>query len=40
VTRDYAAKNEVFRPRFGEEPSVRTTFAGNSPVEIEVSGYA
>src|SRR5262245_41311024 len=42
---DYAAMNEVFRGRFGEEPPVRTTIAaaggipGNSLVEIDVIAY-
>jgi enamine deaminase RidA (YjgF/YER057c/UK114 family) len=40
--KDYAAMNEVFLGRFGEEPPVRTTIAapggipGNSLVEIDV----
>jgi 2-iminobutanoate/2-iminopropanoate deaminase len=39
--KDYAAMNEVFRGRFGQEPGVRTTIAaaggipGNSLVEID-----
>ncbi len=43
--KDYAAMNEVFRGRFGEEPPVRTTVApaggipGNSLVEIDVIAY-
>lgn len=43
--KDYAAMNEVFRGRFGEEPPVRTTIAaaggipGNSLVEIDVIAY-
>jgi enamine deaminase RidA (YjgF/YER057c/UK114 family) len=42
---DYAAMNEVFRGRFGDEPPVRTTIAaaggipGNSLVEIDVIAY-
>jgi enamine deaminase RidA (YjgF/YER057c/UK114 family) len=41
---DYAAMNEVFRGRFGEEPPVRTTIAaawvpGASLVEIDVIAY-
>lgn len=42
---DYAAMNEVFRGRFGEEPPVRTTIAaaggipGDSLVEIDVIAY-
>src|SRR5215475_6873177 len=40
----YAAMNEVFRGRFGEEPPVRTTIAaawvpGDSLVEIDVIAY-
>jgi enamine deaminase RidA (YjgF/YER057c/UK114 family) len=40
--KDYAAMNEVFLGRFGDEPPVRTTIAaaggipGNSLVEIDV----
>ena len=43
--KDYAAMNEVFKGRFGDEPPVRTTIAanggipGNSPVEIDVVAY-
>ena len=42
--KDYAAMNEVFRGRFGEEPPVRTTVSvaglpGNSLVEIDVIAY-
>lgn len=43
--KDYAAMNEAFRGRFGEEPPVRTTIAvaggvpGNSLVEIDVIAY-
>ena len=42
--KDYAAMNEVFRGRFGEEPPVRTTIAaawipGDSLVEIDVIAY-
>jgi 2-iminobutanoate/2-iminopropanoate deaminase len=43
--KDYAAMNEVFRGRFGEEPPVRTTIAaaagipGNSLVEIDVIAF-
>jgi len=43
--KDYAAMNEVFRGRFGENPPVRTTIAaaggipGNSLVEIDVIAY-
>jgi len=43
--KDYAAMNEVFQGRFGEEPPVRTTIAaaggipGNSLVEIDVIAY-
>jgi len=42
---DYAAMNEVFRGRFGDNPPVRTTIAaaggipGNSLVEIDVIAY-
>lgn len=41
---DYAAMNEVFRGRFGENPPVRTTVAaawvpGNSLVEMDVIAY-
>lgn len=41
---DYAAMNEVFLGRFGDEPPVRTTVAaawipGNSLVEIDVIAY-
>jgi 2-iminobutanoate/2-iminopropanoate deaminase len=41
---DYAAMNEVFMGRFGENPPVRTTVApawvpGNSLVEIDVIAY-
>lgn len=43
--KDYAAMNEVFLGKFGEEPPVRTTIAaaggipGNSLVEIDVIAY-
>lgn len=43
--KDYAAMNEAFRGRFGDEPPVRTTIAatggipGNSLVEIDVIAY-
>jgi enamine deaminase RidA (YjgF/YER057c/UK114 family) len=43
--KDYAAMNEEFRGRFGENPPVRTTIAaaggipGNSLVEIDVIAY-
>ena len=43
--KDYAAMNEMFRGRFGDEPPVRTTIAaaggipGNSLVEIDVIAY-
>jgi len=43
--KDYAAMNETFRGRFGDEPPVRTTIAaaggipGNSLVEIDVIAY-
>lgn len=43
--KDYAAMNEVFKGKFGEEPPVRTTIAaaggipGNSLVEIDVIAY-
>ena len=43
--KDYAAMNEVFRGRFGENPPVRTTVApaggipGDSLVEIDVIAY-
>ncbi len=43
--KDYAAMNEVFKGRFGEEPPVRTTIAaaggipGNSLVEIDVIAF-
>ncbi len=43
--KDYAAMNEVFHGRFGDEPPVRTTIAavggipGNSLVEIDVIAY-
>ena len=43
--KDFAAMNEVFRGRFGDEPPVRTTIAaaggipGNSLVEIDVIAY-
>ena len=42
--KDYAAMNEAFRGRFGEEPPVRTTIAaawvpGDSLVEIDVIAY-
>lgn len=43
--KDYAAMNEAFKGRFGEEPPVRTTIAaaggipGNSLVEIDVIAY-
>jgi enamine deaminase RidA (YjgF/YER057c/UK114 family) len=42
---DYAAMNEVYRGRFGNEPPVRTTVAcadgipGGSMVEIDVIAY-
>lgn len=41
---DYAAMNEAFRGRFGDEPPVRTTIAaawipGDSLVEIDVIAY-
>lgn len=41
---DYAAMNEVFRGRFGENPPVRTTVAaawipGDSLVEMDVIAY-
>jgi 2-iminobutanoate/2-iminopropanoate deaminase len=41
---DYAAMNDVFRGKFGEDPPVRTTVAaawipGNSKVEIDVIAY-
>lgn len=42
---DYAAMNEVFQGRFGDEPPVRTTVApaggipGHSLVEIDVIAY-
>jgi len=41
---EWAAMNEVFQGRFGEEPPVRTTIAaagipGNSLVEIDVIAY-
>ena len=43
--KDWAAMNEVFQGRFGEEPPVRTTVApaggipGNSLVEMDVIAY-
>ncbi|MBM3726451.1 MAG: RidA family protein [Acidobacteria bacterium] len=43
--KDYAAMNEVFRGKFGENPPVRTTIAaaggipGNSLVEIDVIAH-
>jgi len=43
--KDYAAMNQVFQGRFGENPPVRTTIAaaggipGNSLVEIDVIAY-
>jgi 2-iminobutanoate/2-iminopropanoate deaminase len=42
--KDWAAMNEVFAGRFGDEPPVRTTIAaagipGNSMVEIDVIAY-
>ena len=42
--KDYAAMNEVFLGRFGEEPPVRTTVSvagvpGNSLVEMDVIAY-
>lgn len=43
--KDYAAMNEAFRGRFGDEPPVRTTIAvaggvpGNSLVEIDVIAH-
>jgi enamine deaminase RidA (YjgF/YER057c/UK114 family) len=43
--KDYAAMNEVFQGRFGDEPPVRTTVApaggipGNSLVEMDVIAY-
>ena len=43
--KDYAAMNEVFRGRFGDEPPVRTTIAaaagipGDSLVEIDVIAH-
>ncbi len=43
--KDYAAMNEVFLGKFGDEPPVRTTIAaaggipGNSLVEIDVIAY-
>jgi len=42
--KDWAAMNEVFQGRFGDEPPVRTTIAasgipGNSLVEIDVIAY-
>jgi len=43
--KDWAAMNEEFKGRFGEEPPVRTTIAaaggipGNSLVEIDVIAY-
>ena len=41
---DYAAMNEVFKGRFGDEPPVRTTIAaawvpGDSLVEMDVVAY-
>lgn len=43
--KDYAAMNEVFKGKFGDEPPVRTTIAaaggipGNSLVEIDVIAF-
>ena len=42
--KDYAAMNEVFQGKFGDDPPVRTTVAaawipGNSLVEIDVIAY-
>ena len=42
--KDWAAMNEVFQGRFGDEPPVRTTIAaagipGNSMIEIDVIAY-
>ena len=42
--KDYAAMNEVYQGRFGDDPPVRTTIAaagvpGNSRVEIDVIAY-
>ena len=42
--KDYAAMNEVYKGKFGDEPPVRTTVAvsgvpGNSLVEIDVIAY-
>ncbi len=42
--KDYAAMNEVYQGKFGDEPPVRTTVAcsgipGNSLVEIDVIAY-
>lgn len=42
--KDYAAMNEVFKGRFGDEPPCRTTVSvagvpGNSLVEIDVIAY-
>ena len=42
--KDYAAMNDVFRGRFGDEPPVRTTVAvtalpGTSLIEIDVIAY-
>jgi 2-iminobutanoate/2-iminopropanoate deaminase len=42
--KDYAAMNEVYSTRFGDDPPVRTTIAaagvpGNSRVEIDVIAY-
>jgi 2-iminobutanoate/2-iminopropanoate deaminase len=43
--KDYAAMNELFKGRFGDNPPVRTTIAaaggipGNSLVEIDVIAY-
>ena len=42
--KDYAAMNEVYQGRFGDNPPVRTTIAaagvpGNSLVEIDVIAY-
>ncbi len=41
---DYAAMNEIYRGRFGDEPPVRTTVAvamlpGKSRIEIDVIAY-
>ena len=42
--KDYAAMNEVFRGKFGDDPPVRTTVSvagvpGNSLVEMDVIAY-